>query len=176
PMRHVLTQAFGAGCARVVPDVRQWALRDSDCLLLCTDGLTNLVAEPAIAAALAAGGPAGQTCRGLIDQALEAGGTDNVTAGVARYRSPPETWGRRGVEGGHAILWVGAAAVPYVALSFGPQKCRPREVLPMTTRAVLLVTVLLVGDGVAGRPAPAVPRSVTLDDGERLPLDSEGLL
>ena len=46
----------------------------------------------------------------------------------------------------------------------------------MTTRAVLLVTVLLVGDGVAGRPAPAVPRSVTLDDGERLPLDSEGLL
>jgi len=90
PMRHFLTQAFGAGCARVVPEVRQWALQDGDCLLLCTDGLTNMVAEPAIAAALAAGGSAEQTCRGLIDQALEAGGRDNVTAVVARYRIPAE--------------------------------------------------------------------------------------
>ena len=45
----------------------------------------------------------------------------------------------------------------------------------MTTRALVLTALLLVGDGEAGQPAPPVHRSVTLDDGERLPLDSQGL-
>jgi hypothetical protein len=46
----------------------------------------------------------------------------------------------------------------------------------MTPYAVVLVAVMVAGDGVAGQPAPAVARSVTLDDGWRMPLDSEGLL
>jgi hypothetical protein len=41
---------------------------------------------------------------------------------------------------------------------------------------LVLAAVLLAGDSVAGQPAQGVPRSVTLDDGTRLPLDPEGLL
>jgi hypothetical protein len=39
----------------------------------------------------------------------------------------------------------------------------------------LVLTALLAGVGAAATPAPAVPRSVTLNDGEKLPLDAEGL-
>ena len=46
----------------------------------------------------------------------------------------------------------------------------------MTTGALVVAAVLLAGDGVAGQPAPEVPRSVTLDDGTRMPLDPTGLL
>jgi hypothetical protein len=46
----------------------------------------------------------------------------------------------------------------------------------MFARALILAALLFLGDSVAGQPTSAIPRSVTLDDGERLPLDSEGLL
>jgi hypothetical protein len=46
----------------------------------------------------------------------------------------------------------------------------------MTARALIFASLLVLGDSVAGQPTAAVSRSVTLDDGDRLPLDSEGLL
>jgi serine/threonine protein phosphatase PrpC len=48
-----------------------------------------MVEDAQIAEALGRGENADLTCRGLMSQALERGGRDNVTILVARYRVPP---------------------------------------------------------------------------------------
>jgi protein phosphatase len=84
-LRHVLIKAIGDPKLRVQPDVHEHGLEDHDCLLLCTDGLTDIVDEKTIAAVLASSAPVEKVCNQLIDKALRAGGRDNVTAVVARY-------------------------------------------------------------------------------------------
>jgi protein phosphatase len=54
-------------------------------ILLCTDGLTDLVPDTAIREVLSRASPAGDACRALVDLALEAGGKDNVTVALGRY-------------------------------------------------------------------------------------------
>jgi serine/threonine protein phosphatase PrpC len=66
----------------------QIALKDHDCLLLCTDGLTEMVDNQVIGKVLGSPQPAQAICQHLVDRALEAGGKDNVTVVVARYRLP----------------------------------------------------------------------------------------
>lgn len=86
--RHVLTQTLGGGNTEVNPEVQHLHLADGDCILLCTDGLTEMVNEAAIADILARGESAETSCRRLVDLALKNGGKDNVTALLARYRFP----------------------------------------------------------------------------------------
>jgi serine/threonine protein phosphatase PrpC len=52
-----------------------------DRLLLCTDGLTNMLGDDQIGQILATG-PVEQSTAALIDAANEAGGLDNITAVV----------------------------------------------------------------------------------------------
>ena len=61
---------------------------DGDWLLLCSDGLTEMIPEGKILDLLQEGGSAGKTCQSLIDAALQAGGRDNVTVVAARYSIP----------------------------------------------------------------------------------------
>ncbi len=88
PMRHVLTSALATRGAFVQVELRRSRLQDGDQLLLCSDGLTDMVAEDEIARVLALPGAAAGPCRTLVDLALEAGGKDNVTVVLARYRIP----------------------------------------------------------------------------------------
>lgn len=60
-------------------------LRDGDCLLLCTDGLTDMVEDRVVADILGAGGGAERTCHRLVEEALAGGGKDNVTVVLARF-------------------------------------------------------------------------------------------
>jgi serine/threonine protein phosphatase PrpC len=85
-LRSVLTQCLGDHARPVMPDVSHMLLQDGDSVLVCTDGLTDMVPDDAIAAALAGGAAAQPTCQTLVDLALAAGGRDNVTVAVARYR------------------------------------------------------------------------------------------
>jgi serine/threonine protein phosphatase PrpC len=87
-LRHVLTCVLGQNGGDVQVEVQRLALADGDCLLLCTDGLTEMVADAQIAEVLGRSGTADETCRTLTDLALEHGGRDNVTVLVARYRFP----------------------------------------------------------------------------------------
>jgi protein phosphatase len=87
-LRHMLTQSLGDHGRRIRPEVRQIVLEDNDCLLLCTDGLTEMVGNQVIHDILASGEPAQTICQRLVDRALEAGGKDNVTVALARYRLP----------------------------------------------------------------------------------------
>jgi protein phosphatase len=94
-LRHVLTAYLGDNADDVQPDVQRLRLVDGDCLLLCTDGMTDLVHDEDIAACLASkakreGGEesSAQVCQRLVDRALGTGGKDNVTVIVARYAFP----------------------------------------------------------------------------------------
>ncbi len=58
-------------------------LRLGDTVLLCSDGLHNLVTDADILEILRANNPR-EACRELIEKALAAGGVDNVSVGVFR--------------------------------------------------------------------------------------------
>jgi protein phosphatase len=87
-LRHVLTQAIGVAEDGGKPEVQRLGLADGDRLLLCTDGLTDMVEDETIANELKRGASADAACRALLDLALRRGGKDNVTVVVAGYRIP----------------------------------------------------------------------------------------
>jgi PPM family protein phosphatase len=87
-MRHVLTAALGSTGERTDPQVQRMHLNDGDQLLLCTDGLTDMVADDVIASALKDAPSSEAACQGLIDLALAGGGKDNITVVLARYNFP----------------------------------------------------------------------------------------
>jgi protein phosphatase len=88
-LRHVVLKVLGDQSRRAEPDVHQHALDDGDRLLLCTDGLTEMVAENHIAEILQTRESVHVVCQNLIDAALKAGGKDNVTVAFARYQFEP---------------------------------------------------------------------------------------
>jgi protein phosphatase len=87
-LRHVLTNALGRDGRDVQVDVQRLQLSDGDSLLLCTDGLTDMVPDERIAAELDQSASAEGCCQSLVEQALAAGGKDNITVAVARYAMP----------------------------------------------------------------------------------------
>jgi PPM family protein phosphatase len=90
PSRHVLTSALASRGAFARVDLRRLRLEDGDRLLLCSDGLTEMVSETDIASVVASASSCDAACNRLIDLALDAGGKDNVTVVLAQYRIPPE--------------------------------------------------------------------------------------
>jgi protein phosphatase len=87
-LRHILTDAIGVGGGKVNVKVRHVPLLNEDRLLLCTDGLTEMVDEEEIAGVLMRGQSAQDACQTLVDLALEHGGLDNVTVLLAKYEIP----------------------------------------------------------------------------------------
>jgi PPM family protein phosphatase len=86
-VRHVVTRAVGGGNGgRVV--VEHFRLADDDTLLLCTNGLTDVVEDDAIADTLASRRTLGEQCDQLVDIALAKGTTDNVTVVIGNYHIP----------------------------------------------------------------------------------------
>jgi protein phosphatase len=84
-LRHVLTNAIGGKAKRIGVDVQRLGITDGDRLLLCSDGLTEVVADGEIADVLRRGKAPEVVCRSLVDLALERGGPDNVTVVTARF-------------------------------------------------------------------------------------------
>lgn len=88
-LRGLLLQALGSKEGECNPQVTDYPLRDGDQLLLCTDGLTDMVDDVDIELVLNSATSAKSACRSLVDLALKNGGRDNVTVIVARYSIPP---------------------------------------------------------------------------------------
>jgi protein phosphatase len=61
---------------------------DGDRLLLCSDGLSDMVSEAQIADVMRATEQSNQACNTLVDLALQKGGADNITVVLARYSIP----------------------------------------------------------------------------------------
>ena len=87
--RRILTHAIGHAETGGEPDLYHYKLADGDRLLLCTDGLTDMVDDDAIARELGKAESAANACRTLVDLALEQGGRDNITVVAATYHFPP---------------------------------------------------------------------------------------
>jgi serine/threonine protein phosphatase PrpC len=86
PLRHVLTNVLGGRAGRVRVDWSELRLLDGDQVLLCTDGLTDMVSHETIVEVLQSGGTAADACRALVDHALDAGGKDNISVVLGRFR------------------------------------------------------------------------------------------
>lgn len=82
PSRNIISQALGTGSVTgktLKIDTVLGDLGDKDILLLCSDGLNTLVSDNDIAAILSESTNNQTKVDKLIDAALTAGGTDNVT-------------------------------------------------------------------------------------------------
>jgi protein phosphatase len=68
------------------PELIETPMTPHDLILLCSDGLTKMLEDTAIASTLSrAYGDPDRACNDLIAQALSRGGEDNVTVIVVAY-------------------------------------------------------------------------------------------
>ncbi|GAA2581005.1 MerR family transcriptional regulator [Actinomadura fulvescens] len=82
PQRSMLLRALSGG-AGATPDIRLHDVRLGDRYLLCSDGLSAVVAAGSVHEVLAAGADPERTARELVDLANRSGGPDNVSCVVA---------------------------------------------------------------------------------------------
>ncbi len=78
PRRNYITRALGVS-ENEAGEYDEWELQPGDRLLLCTDGLTNMMRKQQIEQILSQAPPE-TTVDALIRAALDGGGSDNVTA------------------------------------------------------------------------------------------------
>jgi protein phosphatase len=91
--QHVVTETIGGrhdAPEVVVEHVQLWT---GDRVLLCTNGLTDVVSEDRIADVLASQRRPIEECRRLVELALEAGAPDNVTVLLGDYSIPSSARG-----------------------------------------------------------------------------------
>jgi protein phosphatase len=86
--RNTLTNYLGGHHGRVKADVRWLRLEDGDRVLLCSDGLTDMVDDPSIARCLSQNRESDSAAVALLELALRRGGKDNITVVVAQYAIP----------------------------------------------------------------------------------------
>ncbi|HEX4484485.1 MAG TPA: Stp1/IreP family PP2C-type Ser/Thr phosphatase [Solirubrobacteraceae bacterium] len=83
PQRSVITRALGPE-GTVEVDTRSYAARDGDIYLLCSDGLTTMLAEDRLESVLRERASLRDAGERLIAAANEAGGRDNITVVLLR--------------------------------------------------------------------------------------------
>jgi serine/threonine protein phosphatase PrpC len=84
-LRHTITNAIGGTQRGVHTDLIRVTLEEDDRLLLCTDGLTEMLSDEDIAALLADNPQPDFACERLIAMANKRGGRDNITVIVAEF-------------------------------------------------------------------------------------------
>ncbi|MFO1091963.1 MAG: protein phosphatase 2C domain-containing protein [Planctomycetaceae bacterium] len=81
--RHIVLNSFGGGNEQVEAKIHYVELEPGDRLLLCTDGLVDMVPDAQIAAELGKNPEPQAACDALVARALANGGKDNVTVVLA---------------------------------------------------------------------------------------------
>jgi len=86
-----LTQALGTS-GDVRPDVGRLEVRAGDRIVLCSDGLTDMLDDAELGEIASGGDEPQQACDALVEAALAAGGLDNVTVLVVQVgdNAPPQ--------------------------------------------------------------------------------------
>jgi len=93
--RHMITRALGLK-ESVDVDLTEQPARPGDVLLLCSDGLSDLLDDQEILAAVQEHGDAlDRVCQALVDRANSKGGDDNITVLAVRAQAG------NGVDSGH---------------------------------------------------------------------------
>ncbi len=78
PNLNIITRALGTD-ETVNADFFEFEVNPGDYILLCSDGLVNMVSDEDIYAVVTESATPGEACEKLIDMANEAGGRDNIT-------------------------------------------------------------------------------------------------
>jgi PPM family protein phosphatase len=81
--RHGLYAALGVEDG-IEPETLEWPWDNCSCLLLCSDGLTEMVPEDQIEAIVNCSDTPQQACDLLVEAANEMGGTDNISVIIVR--------------------------------------------------------------------------------------------
>ena len=89
---HVLTRAMGVK-ATVEANICEVPCFTGDILVICSDGLTDMVATEEILATVTRH-PAAEACRELVDLANDRGGTDNISVIVLKIKKKTDGEGR----------------------------------------------------------------------------------
>ena len=79
PQKNLITRALGAA-QETKADLYEEPCVEGGYLLLCTDGLSNVVTDQEILYEVVHGGAQEECCKRLLDTALQRGAPDNVTA------------------------------------------------------------------------------------------------
>jgi protein phosphatase len=85
PYRHVVTNCVGGNEPGVSVEAHKLDVASGDVLLVCSDGLTEMVDDGTVCAALGAADDPRAACQDLVARANAAGGKDNITVIVARF-------------------------------------------------------------------------------------------
>ena len=83
PSRNLITRALGTGLYEP-PDIFFLNLDKGDFILLCSDGLSNVVLDRELKRILMCGESVRDICEDLVDMALVRGAPDNVTAVILK--------------------------------------------------------------------------------------------
>lgn len=86
PMRHVLTSVVGAQIDVEVPIIDR-SLLDGERLLLCTDGIHRALSDERLCGIVASAATVETAAEEVVATALEADGSDNLSALVVAYRA-----------------------------------------------------------------------------------------
>ena len=86
PMRNVLTNVLGAREA-VEVHLTERTLKGGETLLLCSDGVHNVLAPEGLREILVSNPDVERAAQALVDAAMDRGSRDNVTALVVRYEA-----------------------------------------------------------------------------------------
>lgn len=88
-LKHIILETMGmSGGTGPAIDLERFEIDDNDRVLVCTNGLTDMVEEAAIATVLAMNESPDEQCRRMVDLAVAAGGEDDVTVLIGHYRVP----------------------------------------------------------------------------------------
>ncbi len=82
--RNIILQALGPD-ALVKVDLSRQSLQQNDVLIICSDGLSNLVRRDDIAKAVSEEADVAAVCHRLVTLANERGGPDNITVVAVRF-------------------------------------------------------------------------------------------
>jgi serine/threonine protein phosphatase PrpC len=88
PQRNLIYRSLGGGHKKVDVDVFQETLRPHDTLLLCSDGLWEMIRSEDLQRELNEQQNPEQVCDTLIDMANQNGGEDNISAIVVQVNAP----------------------------------------------------------------------------------------
>jgi serine/threonine protein phosphatase PrpC len=107
PGQNLVTRALGVD-GLVLADIDQFDLAPDDIYLLCSDGLSDMVSDDAIAAIVRADAPIEQKAQQLVAAANDGGGRDNISVMLVKVFAEPKSGllgsARRAIKG----VWPGA--------------------------------------------------------------------
>jgi serine/threonine protein phosphatase PrpC len=173
PQRSIITRALGPE-SEVEVDTLSFSARPGDVFLLCSDGLTTMVKDDAIAAILAASPSLDAAAQALVNAANDAGGRDNITVvsfrvedaeGAPAADEGATLIGPSAEEAGLSAERVRAARARESAPAAAPRRRRWRTVAKIA--AVILV---IAGIGVAAVYGARQIYFLGIDEGGRVTL------